>query len=185
MSRGVTWDAKEVKALVECWADQKMQNMINNGKSNEDIFAVIANEVGRDPDCCMRKMFCLKRIYRKYKGDQAKTGGGEILPPSAISGVYDVLDEVLHEQPCSAPVLYSSLDGRPTAYSGYFSSIIAVLLRYIAIFFQIYSFHFASTVFSRYFDFHTYLRVVSRVALIKLQTVVHCSACIMSSNRAN
>ena len=115
--RGATWGREETARLLEIWAEQRVQDMLNGSRRNIDVYQVISHELntGRETDSpartaeqCRSKIKGLKEKYHSLKKDNRKSGSGLNTFPD-----YEIIDSVLCHCPSTAPS-YSLDTSTPT-----------------------------------------------------------------------
>lgn len=94
-SRGAFWSDLEVKALIEIWGEQNIQEELDGAVRNRSVFTAISNNMrqqghDRDWEQCKTKIKALKKKYREVKDHNGETGRGR-----KIWKFYDDIDAIL------------------------------------------------------------------------------------------
>ena len=105
VDRGTLWSSTEITELLKSWAAEEIQEMLASTKSLKEIFLkVAANIPGRDALSCQKKIQQLRREYHKYKVRLNQSGNTSDIPlPLSIAAHFDLLDQILSDQPLTTP----------------------------------------------------------------------------------
>ncbi|XP_063013295.1 LOW QUALITY PROTEIN: uncharacterized protein LOC134418647 [Melospiza melodia melodia] len=126
---GKHWSDNEVRALINIWSDEKIQQMLEGATRNKEIFEEIARRlmkrgIDRDWKQCRTKYKNLKYEYRALQKENEHLGN-----PRRKMRFYDEVDSILRRQPlgtsgwgCESPSLLSVSVGDATANTGSLST---------------------------------------------------------------
>lgn len=97
------WNITTVTKLIEIWADEKVQDMLDTSYRNSDVFKDIAERMSEDGTAfswqqCRNKIKSLRAEYRKAKVYQDKSGSGR-----TRFIYFDKMDAVLGDRPSITP----------------------------------------------------------------------------------
>ena len=103
MNRGTIWTDDEIRALLQVWGDEKIQEELDGAKRNKPVFISIAQKMqeegyNRDWQQCKAKIKNLKGLYRAAKDHNGGTGRGR-----KTCKFFNELDEILGCRPASVP----------------------------------------------------------------------------------
>ena len=75
------WTDREVHCLIDIWADEEIQTLLESAKRNKPIFERIAKEMSKagynkTAEQCREKIKKLKLKYKKIKDAQQTSGAG-------------------------------------------------------------------------------------------------------------
>ena len=112
IDRGTTWEETEVLALIEIWADEKVQQQLDSCTRKKPIFEKMAqrlkDETGfeRTFQQVREKIKQLKQNYKKVKDNNSKSGHSR-----KTCKYFEELDSVMGDRPITRPanLLESSL----------------------------------------------------------------------------
>ncbi|XP_072719392.1 bifunctional phosphoribosylaminoimidazole carboxylase/phosphoribosylaminoimidazole succinocarboxamide synthetase isoform X1 [Ciconia boyciana] len=122
---GKHWSDNEVRALINIWSDEKIQQMLEGATRNKEIFEEIARRlmkrgIDRDWKQCRTKYKNLKYEYRALQKENEHLGN-----PRRKMRFYDEVDCILRRQPlgpsswgCESSSLLSVSVGDVTANTG-------------------------------------------------------------------
>ncbi|XP_063193293.1 bifunctional phosphoribosylaminoimidazole carboxylase/phosphoribosylaminoimidazole succinocarboxamide synthetase [Chroicocephalus ridibundus] len=122
---GKHWSDNEVRALINIWSDEKIQQMLEGATRNKEIFEEIARRlmkrgIDRDWKQCRTKYKNLKYEYRALQKENEHLGN-----PRRKMRFYDEVDCILRRQPlgpsgwgCESSSLLSVSVGDITANTG-------------------------------------------------------------------
>ncbi|KAM4900697.1 bifunctional phosphoribosylaminoimidazole carboxylase/phosphoribosylaminoimidazole succinocarboxamide synthetase [Sylvia borin] len=122
---GKHWSDNEVRALINIWSDEKIQQMLEGATRNKEIFEEIARRlmkrgIDRDWKQCRTKYKNLKYEYRALQKENDHLGN-----PRRKMRFYDEVDCILRRQPlgtsgwgCESSSLLSVSVGDATANTG-------------------------------------------------------------------
>ncbi|XP_032854942.2 multifunctional protein ADE2 isoform X3 [Tyto alba] len=122
---GKHWSDNEVRALINIWSDEKIQQMLEGATRNKEIFEEIARRlmkrgIDRDWKQCRTKYKNLKYEYRALQKENEHLGN-----PKRKMRFYDEVDCILRRQPlgpsgwgCESSSLLSVSVGDITANTG-------------------------------------------------------------------
>ncbi|XP_065520573.1 bifunctional phosphoribosylaminoimidazole carboxylase/phosphoribosylaminoimidazole succinocarboxamide synthetase [Lathamus discolor] len=122
---GKHWSDNEVKALINIWSDEKIQQMLEGATRNKEIFEEIARRlmkcgIDRDWKQCRTKYKNLKYEYRALQKENEHLGN-----PRRKMRFYDEVDCILRRQPlgpsgwgCESSSLLSVSVGDVTVNTG-------------------------------------------------------------------
>ncbi|XP_074397582.1 bifunctional phosphoribosylaminoimidazole carboxylase/phosphoribosylaminoimidazole succinocarboxamide synthetase isoform X2 [Zonotrichia albicollis] len=122
---GKHWSDNEVRALINIWSDEKIQQMLEGATRNKEIFEEIARRlmkrgIDRDWKQCRTKYKNLKYEYRALQKENEHLGN-----PRRKMRFYDEVDCILRRQPlgtsgwgCESSSLLSVSVGDATANTG-------------------------------------------------------------------
>ncbi|XP_052538352.1 uncharacterized protein LOC128080316 isoform X1 [Tympanuchus pallidicinctus] len=122
---GKHWSDNEVRALINIWSDEKIQQMLEGATRNKEIFEEIARRlmkcgIDRDWKQCRTKYKNLKYEYRALQKENEHLGN-----PRRKMRFYDEVDCILRRQPlgpsgwgCESSSLLSVSVGDVTANAG-------------------------------------------------------------------
>ncbi|XP_064305559.1 uncharacterized protein LOC104051816 isoform X2 [Phalacrocorax carbo] len=122
---GKHWSDNEVRALINIWSDEKIQQMLEGATRNKEIFEEIARRlmkrgIDRDWKQCRTKYKNLKYEYRALQKENEHLGN-----PRRKMRFYDEVDCILRRQPlgpsswgCESSSLLSVSVGAVTANTG-------------------------------------------------------------------
>ncbi|KAM9660692.1 bifunctional phosphoribosylaminoimidazole carboxylase/phosphoribosylaminoimidazole succinocarboxamide synthetase isoform 4-T4 [Morphnus guianensis] len=96
---GKHWSDNEVRALINIWSDEKIQQMLEGATRNKEIFEEIARRlmkrgIDRDWKQCRTKYKNLKYEYRALQKENEHLGN-----PRRKMRFYDEVDSILRRQP--------------------------------------------------------------------------------------
>uniref|UniRef100_A0A8D0EQK4 Myb/SANT-like DNA-binding domain-containing protein n=1 Tax=Strix occidentalis caurina TaxID=311401 RepID=A0A8D0EQK4_STROC len=96
---GKHWSDNEVRALINIWSDEKIQQMLEGATRNKEIFEEIARRlmksgIDRDWKQCRTKYKNLKYEYRALQKENEHLGN-----PRRKMRFYDEVDCILRRQP--------------------------------------------------------------------------------------
>ncbi|XP_074882507.1 bifunctional phosphoribosylaminoimidazole carboxylase/phosphoribosylaminoimidazole succinocarboxamide synthetase isoform X5 [Buteo buteo] len=96
---GKHWSDNEVRALINIWSDEKIQQMLEGATRNKEIFEEIARRlmkrgIDRDWKQCRTKYKNLKYEYRALQKENEHLGN-----PKRKMRFYDEVDSILRRQP--------------------------------------------------------------------------------------
>ncbi|KAM3672553.1 bifunctional phosphoribosylaminoimidazole carboxylase/phosphoribosylaminoimidazole succinocarboxamide synthetase isoform 2-T2 [Ammospiza maritima maritima] len=126
---GKHWSDNEVRALINIWSDEKIQQMLEGATRNKEIFEEIARRlmkrgIDRDWKQCRTKYKNLKYEYRALQKENEHLGN-----PRRKMRFYDEVDSILRRQPlgtsgwgCESSSLLSVSVGDATANTGSLST---------------------------------------------------------------
>ncbi|XP_041333115.1 multifunctional protein ADE2 isoform X1 [Pyrgilauda ruficollis] len=126
---GKHWSDNEVRALINIWSDEKIQQMLEGATRNKEIFEEIARRlmkrgIDRDWKQCRTKYKNLKYEYRALQKENEHLGN-----PRRKMRFYDEVDCILRRQPlgtsgwgCESSSLLSVSVGDATANTGSLST---------------------------------------------------------------
>ncbi|XP_068042890.1 zinc finger and SCAN domain-containing protein 20-like isoform X3 [Anomalospiza imberbis] len=126
---GKHWSDNEVRALINIWSDEKIQQMLEGATRNKEIFEEIARRlmkhgIDRDWKQCRTKYKNLKYEYRALQKENEHLGN-----PRRKMRFYDEVDCILRRQPlgtsgwgCESSSLLSVSVGDATANKGSLST---------------------------------------------------------------
>ncbi|XP_012428980.5 bifunctional phosphoribosylaminoimidazole carboxylase/phosphoribosylaminoimidazole succinocarboxamide synthetase isoform X2 [Taeniopygia guttata] len=126
---GKHWSDNEVRALINIWSDEKIQQMLEGATRNKEIFEEIARRlmkhgIDRDWKQCRTKYKNLKYEYRALQKENEHLGN-----PKRKMRFYDEVDCILRRQPlgtsgwgCESSSLLSVSVGDATANTGSLST---------------------------------------------------------------
>ncbi|KAL9851795.1 bifunctional phosphoribosylaminoimidazole carboxylase/phosphoribosylaminoimidazole succinocarboxamide synthetase isoform 2-T2 [Geothlypis trichas] len=126
---GKHWSDNEVRALINIWSDEKIQQMLEGATRNKEIFEEIARRlmkrgIDRDWKQCRTKYKNLKYEYRALQKENEHLGN-----PRRKMRFYDEVDCILRRQPlgtsgwgCDSSSLLSVSVGDATANTGSLST---------------------------------------------------------------
>ncbi|TRZ21463.1 hypothetical protein HGM15179_005640 [Zosterops borbonicus] len=126
---GKHWSDNEVRALINIWSDEKIQQMLEGATRNKEIFEEIARRlmkrgIDRDWKQCRTKYKNLKYEYRALQKENEHLGN-----PRRKMRFYDEVDCILRRQPlgtsgwgCESSSLLSVSVGDATATTGSLST---------------------------------------------------------------
>ncbi|XP_037990661.1 trihelix transcription factor GT-2 isoform X2 [Motacilla alba alba] len=126
---GKHWSDNEVRALINIWSDEKIQQMLEGATRNKEIFEEIARRlmkcgIDRDWKQCRTKYKNLKYEYRALQKENEHLGN-----PRRKMRFYDEVDCILRRQPlgtsswgCESSSLLSVSVGDATANRGSLST---------------------------------------------------------------
>nr|XP_010304062.1 PREDICTED: trihelix transcription factor PTL-like [Balearica regulorum gibbericeps] len=122
---GKHWSDNEVRALINIWSDEKIQQMLEGATRNKEIFEEIARRlmkrgIDRDWKQCRTKYKNLKYEYRALQKENEHLGN-----PRRKMRFYDEVDCILRRQPlgpsswgCESSSILSVSVGDVTAHTG-------------------------------------------------------------------
>lgn len=96
---GKHWSDNEVRALINIWSDEKIQQMLEGATRNKEIFEEIARRlmkrgIDRDWKQCRTKYKNLKYEYRALQKENE-----HLVNPKRKMRFYDEVDCILRRQP--------------------------------------------------------------------------------------
>lgn len=109
-NRGSTWDDEEVLALINIWADERIQQELDSCSRKKPVFQKISNKLSamgytRSHQQIREKIKQLKKKYKKVKDNNNRSGQNRI-----SCTYFQELDSILGDRPITRPpdVLESS-----------------------------------------------------------------------------
>ena len=104
-SRGTSWTDKEIKALINIWGEDNIQEELDGAVRNSVIYSSISKKMYdmgfvRDWKQCRTKIKNLKKEYRQVKDHNGETGRGR-----KTCKFYTELDSILGHRPASTPAV--------------------------------------------------------------------------------
>ena len=101
--RGTIWSDPEIKALLEIWGEENIQEELDGAVRNKTVFTKISEKMEeqgheRDWQQCKTKIKALKKKYREVKDHNEETGRGR-----KTWKYYNEIDAILGHRPASVP----------------------------------------------------------------------------------
>ena len=114
----VNWTDAETFQLINCWAEEGIQEQLEGCKRNKHIYESLSrslaeHSIEKTGEQCRTKVKKLRQDYKKIKDKQNLTGHGR-----SDWKYFDKLDKILGARPATRPpVLLETLDSQPLLHS--------------------------------------------------------------------
>lgn len=119
--RGLTWTSAEVRCLLDLWAEEHIQNLLQKVHKNNDVYKLIRDKLEekgfvRTIDQCRVKVKKLRQQYFKVRDSLHRSGSSRDEKDKFVW--YDDIDKIIGTKPQANPVdVVESFQPSPQASS--------------------------------------------------------------------